>query len=143
MPRKQVGAYGFLVFQADLVSRLDRKLKVLRDEQVALAEEAAVNEALGVSVADRVKTVAKPQEANKFRTHVQEVGHITSLLLSLSGRLARAENALLDLVADHPEKVKRTASCVAGESNSRSTTGNQTNVLYKYSKIPLCLDKTL
>lgn len=97
------------------MSRLDRKLKVLRDEQVALAEEAAVNEALGVSVADRVKAVAKPQEANKFRTHVKEVGHITSLLLSLSGRLARAENALLDLVADHPEKVKRTASCVAGE----------------------------
>lgn len=96
------------------MSRLDRKLKVLRDEQVALAEEAAVNEALGVSVADRVKTVAKPQEANKFRTHVQEVGHITSLLLSLSGRLARAENALLDLVADHPEKVKRIASYVAG-----------------------------
>lgn len=93
-------------FQADLVSRLDRKLKVLRDEQIALAEETTLNEALGVSVADRVKSVAKPQEANKFKTHVQEVGHITSLLLSLSGRLARAENALLDLDADHPEKVK-------------------------------------
>ncbi|XP_050057324.1 protein Shroom isoform X5 [Aphis gossypii] len=90
--------------KADLVSRLDRKLKVLRDEQIALAEETTLNEALGVSVADRVKSVAKPQEANKFKTHVQEVGHITSLLLSLSGRLARAENALLDLDADHPEK---------------------------------------
>ncbi|XP_022161586.1 uncharacterized protein LOC111027502 isoform X1 [Myzus persicae] len=90
--------------KADLVSRLDRKLKVLRDEQIALAEEATLNETLGVSVADRVKSVAKPQEANKFKTHVQEVGHITSLLLSLSGRLARAENALLDLDADHSEK---------------------------------------
>lgn len=87
------------------MSRLDRKLKVLRDEQIALAEEAALNETLGVSVAERVKSVAKPQEANKFKTHVQEVGHITSLLLSLSGRLARAENALLDLDADHSEKV--------------------------------------
>jgi len=90
--------------KADLVSRLDRKLKVLRDEQIALTEEAALNETLGMSVADRVKSVAKPQEANKFKTHVQEVGHITSLLLSLSGRLARAENALLDLDSDHPEK---------------------------------------
>lgn len=89
------------------MSRLDRKLKVLRDEQIALAEETTLNEALGVSVADRVKSVAKPQEANKFKTHVQEVGHITSLLLSLSGRLARAENALLDLDTDHPEKVKK------------------------------------
>lgn len=78
---------------------------MLRDEQVALAEETAVNETLGESVAGRVKAVAKLQEANKFKTHVQEVGHITSLLLSLSGRLARAENALLDLSADHPEKV--------------------------------------
>jgi len=56
-------------------------------------------------VADRVKSVAKPQEANKFKTHVQEVGHITSLLLSLSGRLARAENALLDLAVDNQQKV--------------------------------------
>lgn len=64
-----------------------------------------MNEALGVSVADRTKAVAKPQEANKFKTHVQEVGHITSLLLSLSGRLARVENALLGLTVDHPEKV--------------------------------------
>lgn len=94
------------VFQADLVSRLDRKLKVLRDEQIALTEETALNESLGKVVADRVKTVAKLQEANKFKTHVKEVGHITSLLLSLSGRLAKAENALLDLAADHPEKVK-------------------------------------
>lgn len=87
------------------MSRLDRKLKVLRDEQIAVAEETAVNEALGMSVANRAKAVAKPQEANKFKTHVQEVGHITSLLLSLSGRLARVENALLGLAADHPEKV--------------------------------------
>lgn len=87
------------------MSRLDRKLKVLRDEQIAVAEETTVNEALGMSVADRAKAVAKPQEANKFKTHVQEVGHITSLLLSLSGRLARVENALLGLAVDHPEKV--------------------------------------
>lgn len=103
---KDVLNVSVFVNQADLVSRLDRKLKVLREEQIALTEETAVNETLGVSVADRVKVVAKPQEANKFKTHVQEVGHITSLLLSLSGRLARAENALLDLVIDHPEKVQ-------------------------------------
>lgn len=82
-------------------------MKVLRDEQIALTEETAVNETLGKTVADRVKVVAKLQEANKFKTHVQEVGHITSLLLSLSGRLARAENALLDLEVDHPEKVNK------------------------------------
>lgn len=105
--------FRFCHLQADLVSRLDRKLKVLRDEQIELAEETAVNEALGVLVADRVKAVAKPQEANKFRTHVQEVGHITSLLLSLSGRLARAENALLGPVADHPEKVYLRESAAA------------------------------
>ncbi|XP_050522811.1 uncharacterized protein LOC126895228 isoform X2 [Daktulosphaira vitifoliae] len=90
--------------KADLVSRLDRKLKVLREEQVALIEETTVNEALGVTVFDRVKALAKTPEANKFKTHVQEVGHITSLLLSLSGRLAKVENALLELELEHPEK---------------------------------------
>jgi len=87
---------------------LDRKLKVLRDEKIALIEETAMNETLGETVASRVKAVAKPQEANKFKTHVQEVGHITSLLLSLSGRLARVENALLDLLdPNHLEKVEK------------------------------------
>lgn len=85
--------------------RLDRKLVVLKAEQEAVREEGEVNEALGARVAARVSAVARPPEASKYRLHVEEVGKITSLLLGLSGRLARAENALYGMPADHAERV--------------------------------------
>ena len=85
--------------------RLDRKLVVLRAEQEAVREEGEVNETLGARVAARVSAVARPPEASKYRNHVEEVGKITSLLLGLSGRLARAENALYGMPADHVERV--------------------------------------
>lgn len=87
------------------MNRLSRKLNVLRAEAVAVEEEAQVNEMLGQGVSERVSALARPQEASKYRLHVKEVGHITSLLLGLSGRLARAENALLSLPEDHIDKV--------------------------------------
>jgi len=85
--------------------RLDRKLVVLRAEQEAVKEEGEMNETLGARVAARVSAVARPPEASKYRNHVEEVGKITSLLLGLSGRLARAENALYGMSADHAERV--------------------------------------
>ncbi|KAL1130816.1 hypothetical protein AAG570_012057 [Ranatra chinensis] len=88
----------------ELMQRLTRKLSVLKSESVAVSEETAVNEALGTTVTERVERVARPQEAAKFRLHVKEVGHITSLLLGLSGRLARAENALLTMPQDHQDR---------------------------------------
>ena len=87
------------------MARLTRKLSVLKSESVAVSEETTVNEALGRSVTERVERVARAQEAAKFRLHVKEVGHITSLLLGLSGRLARADNALLTLPNDHHDRV--------------------------------------
>ncbi|XP_024884029.1 protein Shroom isoform X3 [Temnothorax curvispinosus] len=88
----------------ELMMRLDRKLVVLRGEQEAVREEGEVNETLGARVAARVSAVARPPEASKYRNHVEEVGKITSLLLGLSGRLARAENALYGMPADHAER---------------------------------------
>lgn len=85
--------------------RLDKKLIVLRAEQEAVKEEGEINEALGARVAMRISAAARPAEASKYRLHVEEVGKITSLLLSLSGRLARAENALYGMPADHAERV--------------------------------------
>jgi hypothetical protein len=85
--------------------RLDKKLVVLRAEQEAVREEGEVNEALGSRVGTRVADVASSAEASKYRLHVEEVGKITSLLLGLSGRLARVENALYGMAADHAERV--------------------------------------
>lgn len=87
------------------MTRLSRKLCVLRAEAVAVAEESRVNETLGEGVTNRISTLARPHEATKLRSHIKEVGHITSLLLGLSGRLARAENALLGMAEDDNDRV--------------------------------------
>ncbi|XP_071454343.1 protein Shroom, partial [Hetaerina americana] len=78
----------------ELMSRLSRKLEVLREEAIAVNEEAALNEDLGKGVANQLGQLALPHELSRFKLHVDEVGKVTSLLLALSGRLARAENAL-------------------------------------------------
>ncbi|XP_076678285.1 shroom isoform X3 [Andrena cerasifolii] len=88
----------------ELMMRLDKKLVVLRAEQEAVREEGEMNEALGARVSTRISAVARPAESSKYRLHVEEVGKITSLLLGLSGRLARAENALYGMPADHAER---------------------------------------
>lgn len=94
-----------IIFQEELVSRLDRKLEVLRNEQLVVTQECRINDELGENVEAHVSRVARPHEAAKFRLHVEEVGKITSLLLGLSGRLARAENALMGMPDDHADKV--------------------------------------
>lgn len=78
----------------ELVTRLSRKVSILANEQTALADETTANDALGVDVARKVSTKVRPVEASKFRSYVDDVGHITMLLLSLSGRLAKTENDL-------------------------------------------------
>lgn len=87
------------------MSRLDSKLTLLRSVQVDLNEESRGNDRLGEALATRLASEARPAETAKYKLHVQEVGHITSLLLGLSGRLARAENALIGLREDHCDRV--------------------------------------
>jgi len=82
------------------VGRLSRKLEILRKEQESIGEEIRGNDALGETVVERVRVTAKRNEFDKLKLHVEEIGKITSLLLSLSGRLARAETALLGLSQD-------------------------------------------
>lgn len=71
-----------------------------------MSDECKINDDLGINVENYINRVASPHEVSKFRLHVEEVGKITSLLLGLSGRLARAENALMNMPDDHPERVK-------------------------------------
>ena len=50
--------------------------------------------------------VAQPNECEKYKLHVEEIDKITSLLLGLAARLARAENAFA-LCTDQSEKVRK------------------------------------
>ncbi|XP_056638941.1 protein Shroom-like isoform X2 [Diorhabda sublineata] len=126
----------------ELVSRLDKKLEVLRSEQLIVGDECRINDELGENVEVHINRVARPYEVAKFRLHVEEIGKITSLLLSLSGRLARAENALMGMSDDDPERrileAKRDklldqleeAKKLKESIDRRSV--NVSNILYKY-----------
>ena len=69
-------------------------MEVLRAEQVSLKGEKKLNEELGRQVTVKVMQSAAPNECEKYKLLVEETDKITSLLLGLSGRLARTENSL-------------------------------------------------
>ena len=92
-------------FQEELLKRISHKLDVLRSEQLSLKEEMSLNDTLGQQVGQLVQDRAKPNEWVKFKLHVEEIDKITSLLLGLSGRLARTENELMASGVTLEEKV--------------------------------------
>lgn len=76
------------------MERISAKLGVLRAEEISLKEEMDSNEELGRHITILVESRAKSNEYHKYKLHVEEIDKITSLLLGLSGRLARTENAI-------------------------------------------------
>ncbi|KAG1657995.1 Protein Shroom3 [Nymphon striatum] len=96
-----------LAKKKELIASLTRKLEILKSEQIAIQEEINCNAELGKEVTARVKSLSESQEFEKFNLHIEEMGKIIKLLLSLSGRLARAENALTVLPKDsRPEEME-------------------------------------
>nr|XP_033800602.1 protein Shroom4 isoform X2 [Geotrypetes seraphini] len=77
-----------------LIESISRKLSVLHEAQRGLLEDIAANSALGDEVEALVKTVCKANEFDKYRMFIGDLDKVVNLLLSLSGRLARVENAL-------------------------------------------------
>uniref|UniRef100_A0A0P4VYM7 ASD2 domain-containing protein n=1 Tax=Scylla olivacea TaxID=85551 RepID=A0A0P4VYM7_SCYOL len=90
----------------ELVASIGRKLEILRAEHEAIKDEMRLNHDLGAEVTSRVEAMARLAESEKYKLHVEEIDKITSLLLGLSGRLARAENALM-MVEDIDLEEKR------------------------------------
>lgn len=86
----------------ELIGRIGAKLEVLRGEESVLKSEAKANEEVGRQITVKVMQVAQPNECEKYKSHVEEIDKITSLLLGLAGRLAKAENALLS--SQHPSQ---------------------------------------
>ncbi|XP_012999892.2 protein Shroom2 [Cavia porcellus] len=81
----------------ELVDSIGRKLQVLREARESLLADIQANNALGEEVEAIAKDVCKPNEFDKFRMFVGDLDKVVNLLLSLSGRLARVENALNNL----------------------------------------------
>uniref|UniRef100_A0A8C2MFQ5 Protein Shroom2 n=1 Tax=Cricetulus griseus TaxID=10029 RepID=A0A8C2MFQ5_CRIGR len=85
------------VKKQELIDSISRKLQVLREARESLLEDIQANNALGDEVEAIVKDVCKPNEFDKFRMFIGDLDKVVNLLLSLSGRLARVENALNNL----------------------------------------------
>ncbi|XP_012512291.1 PREDICTED: protein Shroom2 [Propithecus coquereli] len=85
------------VKKQELIESISRKLQVLREARESLLEEVQANAVLGAEVEAIVKAVCKPSEFDKFRMFIGDLDKVVNLLLSLSGRLARVENALNNL----------------------------------------------
>uniref|UniRef100_A0A8C7XK67 ASD2 domain-containing protein n=1 Tax=Oryzias sinensis TaxID=183150 RepID=A0A8C7XK67_9TELE len=92
----------------ELILSLARKLEVLREARQSLQEDVEDNEALGREVEATVQHLCQPNQLDKFRMFVGDLDKVVSLLLSLSGRLARVENALNSLEDEAPPEEKRT-----------------------------------
>ncbi|XP_034036473.1 protein Shroom2 isoform X1 [Thalassophryne amazonica] len=92
----------------ELIESLSKKLQVLREARESLQEDILDNNALGDEVEAQVQQVCKPNELDKFRMFVGDLDKVVSLLLSLSGRLARVENALNSLEDDTTPEERRT-----------------------------------
>ncbi|XP_024918308.1 protein Shroom2 isoform X3 [Cynoglossus semilaevis] len=92
----------------ELISSLAKKLDVLREARQSLQEDMEDNETLGREVEATVQRLCQPKQLEKFRMFVGDLDKVVSLLLSLSGRLARVENALNSLEEDASPEEKRT-----------------------------------
>ncbi|XP_058569537.1 protein Shroom2 isoform X2 [Neofelis nebulosa] len=86
-----------LSVKKELIESISRKLQVLREARESLLEDIRANSALGDEVDAIAKDVCKPNEFDKFRMFIGDLDKVVNLLLSLSGRLARVENALNNL----------------------------------------------
>ncbi|KAL1023432.1 hypothetical protein UPYG_G00040750 [Umbra pygmaea] len=94
----------------ELVNSLSRKLDVLREARESLRDDVEDNNALGQQVEAVVLQLCKPNQLDKFRMFVGDLDKVVSLLLSLSGRLARVENALNSLEEEAAPEERRTLS---------------------------------
>lgn len=104
-----INSYLLYFPQQELIDSISRKLQVLREARETLLEDIQANNILGEEVEAIVKEVCKPNEFDKFKMFIGDLDKVVNLLLSLSGRLARVENALnnLDDNTSPEERVRR------------------------------------
>lgn len=104
-----INSYPFYLPQQELIDSISRKLQVLREARETLLEDIQANNILGEEVEAIVKEVCKPNEFDKFKMFIGDLDKVVNLLLSLSGRLARVENALnnLDENTSPEERVRK------------------------------------
>lgn len=80
-----------------------------------MLEDISANSALGEEVEANLKAVCKSNELEKYHLFIGDLDKVVNLLLSLSGRLARVENALNSMNSEaNQEKVELMSLDVEG-----------------------------
>ncbi|XP_070613014.1 protein Shroom3 isoform X2 [Erythrolamprus reginae] len=86
--------------KAELIQSLTHKLEILKEAKESLLADVKLNNTLGEEVEALISGLCKPNEFDKYRMFIGDLDKVVSLLLSLSGRLARVENVLNSLGED-------------------------------------------
>ncbi|XP_069482426.1 protein Shroom3 [Ambystoma mexicanum] len=103
----------------ELIGSLTKKLEVLNEAKESLLADIKLNNALGEDVEALIKGLCKPNEFDKYTMFIGDLDKVVSLLLSLSGRLARVENVLSslgdDATADEKDSLNKKRKVLAGQ----------------------------
>ncbi|NXX95255.1 SHRM1 protein, partial [Centropus bengalensis] len=78
----------------ELISSLRSKLRILWEERQLLLSEARACAKRGEELEAVVRDVCKPNEFERYMMFIGDLEKVVSLLLCLSSRLARVQNAL-------------------------------------------------
>ncbi|XP_060096491.1 protein Shroom1 [Heteronotia binoei] len=90
----------------ELISSIQLKLQVLLDEKELIQSEAKEHAAQGKELESLVQDICKPNEYERYMMFIGDLEKVVSLLLCLSSRLARVQNAMekIDENTDAEEK---------------------------------------
>lgn len=83
-----------------MAHQVERKLVDLNRHKIVLEDSIRENDSLGQGLLSLVETRANPREISKFKMHIEDLDKMTSLLVCLSGRLARVESSLSNTIPD-------------------------------------------
>ncbi|XP_038651951.1 protein Shroom1 [Scyliorhinus canicula] len=78
----------------ELINTIKCKLQKLQEAKASLNEDVKMNSTLGEDIEAWVNDVCSPNEIEKYKTFIEDLGKVMNLLLCLSSRLVRVESAL-------------------------------------------------
>lgn len=96
-----------LHLQRELISSIQLKLQALWEERELILSEVKAHAEHGTKLESLVQDLCKPNEYERYMMFIGDLEKVVSLLLCLSSRLARVQNAMekIDENTDAEEKV--------------------------------------
>ncbi|KAK2151962.1 hypothetical protein LSH36_344g02030 [Paralvinella palmiformis] len=89
---------NLMVQKAELIKPIEKKLQILQAEKTKLEQEVEENNNMGQEITKLVEVKAPSSpDYRKFKIYLDELDTVLKLLLKVSGQLARAENAVMNL----------------------------------------------